>query len=205
MLRRDFNKSNKEYFLKNKNILISIAAFLIIGILLFAIIGMNGNFEIKGYNEFQVTVNEDIADNYSKYKNRIISIVNSYNGKFDNVLVSGEGDDTKFVVRYLNDIDSTKELEINKLIAEEININVDSVSEHVHVEGALQNKDIVYTVVSILLIILIASIFAYARYNGASAMAIIISNLLGTIGFISIGSILRLSIGMSYQTLLIFR
>ena len=44
--------------------------------------------------------------------------------------------------------------------------------------------------------------FAYFRYNGASALAIIISCALGTLAFMSIGAILRLSIGMSYFALL---
>ena len=62
MLKRDFTKSNKEYFIKNKKILISIGVFLLIGILLLAIIGLNGNFEVAGYNEFTVTVTEEKAN-----------------------------------------------------------------------------------------------------------------------------------------------
>ena len=44
MLKRDFTKSNKDYFLKNKILLICVAAFLLIGILVASIFGMNGNF-----------------------------------------------------------------------------------------------------------------------------------------------------------------
>ena len=58
MLKRDFTKSNKEYFKQNRIALISIALFLVLGIVIFAIFGMNGNFEIKGYNEFSITVGE---------------------------------------------------------------------------------------------------------------------------------------------------
>ena len=48
---------------------------------------MNGNFEVGGYNEFTVKVNENIAKDYSSHQTKIGSIVNSYNGRFDCVLV----------------------------------------------------------------------------------------------------------------------
>ena len=203
MLKRDFTKSNKEYFKKNKNILISIGVFLLIGILMFAILGMNGNFEIKGYNEFSISVNEKMTEDYSSNKNEIGNIINSYNGKFDNILISGEGDNTKYVVRYLKDIKNADVIEINKLIAEKLEVDVESVSEHVHVKGVVKSSDYLYTAVAILLLILISTIFAYVRYNGASAMAIMFACLLGTIGFVSVGAILRLTIGMSYFALLV--
>ena len=203
MLRRDFTKTNKEYFKKNRVVLISITLFLIVGILMFALLGMNGNFEIKGYNEFSVTVSEETTSNYSSHKSEISSVINSYNGKFDTILVYGEGDSTKYVIRYLNDINEASILEINELIAEEVDVDIDAVSEHIHVEGTLENKDYVYTAASILLVVVLATIFAYARYNGASALAMMFACLLGTIGFISFGSILRLSIGMSYFAMLV--
>ena len=203
MLKRDFTKSNRDYFKKSKNILIALGVFILIGILVFAIFGMNGNFEINGYHEFSVTVTEEKTKHYSTHKNEIGDIINSFNGKFDNVLVSGEGDNTKYVVRYLQDVKEADILEINKLVAEKLDVDVESVSEHVKVKGVVNSSDYVYTAVSILLIILIASIFAYIRYNGASAMAIIIANFLGTIGFISIGAILRLQIGLSYFAMLV--
>ena len=190
MLRRDFTKSNKEYFKKNRVALISISLFLIIGILMFALLGMNGNFEVKGYNEFSVTVSEETTSNYSIHKNEISSIIDSYNGKFDTVLIYGEGDNTKYVIRYLNDINEASILEINELIAEEVDVDIDAISKHIHVEGTLEDKDYVYTAATILLIVLLATIFAYARYNGASALAMMFGCLLGTIGFISFGSIL---------------
>jgi len=203
MLRRDFTKSNKEYFKQNKSILIGIAVFLLVGILVFAIFGMNGNFELKGYNEFSVTVNEKTTKEFGTYQREIGDIVNSYNGKFDNVSIYGEGDDTKFVVRYMKDLNETQRLEINKLVAEKLNVEINQVSSHTHVGPAVKNTDYVYTALSILLIIVLVTIFAYARYNGASALAVIISNLLGTLAFISIGAILRFQVGMSYFAMLV--
>ena len=203
MLRRDFTKTNKDYFKKNRLTLITISLFLIAGILMFAFLGMNGNFEINGYNEFSVTVSEEATNDYSAHKSEISSIIDSYNGKFDTILIYGEGDSTKYVIRYLNDIDEASILEINDLIAEEVDADIDDISEHTHVAGTLKNKDYVYTAASILLIVVLATIFAYARYNGASALAMMFACIFGTIGFISFGSILRLSIGMSYFAMLV--
>lgn len=203
MLKRDFTKSNKEYFKKNKITLISVAIFLIVGILVFAIFGMNGNFEVNGYNEFSITVSEKATEKFGTYQQEIGKIVDSYNGSFDNVSIYGEGDNTQFVVRYLKDINGADQIEVNKLIAEKIGVNVANVSEHTHVNSIVKNTDYVYTAVAILLIVVIASILAYVRYNGASAMAIILASLLGTLGFISIGAILRLSVGMNYFAMLI--
>ena len=203
MLKRDFTQSNKEYFKKNKNILIAVAVFLIVGILIFAIFGMNGNFEVNGYNEFSITVTESTAEKYNTHQREIGDIVNSYNGKFDTVLIYGEGDNTQYLVRYLKDVSDANIIEINKLVAEKLDVDVTAVSTHTHVNGVVKDTNYVYTALSILLIMVIATIFCYARYNGASAMSIIIANLLGTLAFISIGAILRLSIGMSYFAMLV--
>ena len=51
--------------------------FLYTSILMFAILGMNGNFEIKGYNEFSISVNEKMTEDYSSNKNEIGNIINS--------------------------------------------------------------------------------------------------------------------------------
>ena len=203
MLNRDFTKSNKEYFKANKNIIIAVLAFLLIGILVFAIFGMNGNFEVAGYKEFSVTINETIADNYSTHQREIGEIVNSYGGKFDSVQIYGEGDDTKYVVRYIKDLNAEQVLEVNKLVAEKLKVEVDSVSEHISVKPLTRASDYVYTIVSLLLIVLIATIFAYARYNGASAITVLLANLLGVLGFMSLTAILRLQVGMSYFAMLV--
>lgn len=203
MLRRDFTKSNKEYFKSNKKVLISIAVFLLVGILIFAIFGLNGNFEIIGYNEFTVNVNEKIADDINKYHSEIGNIIDSYDARFDNVRITGEGDNTQFVVRYLRDLKEKDVLEINKLVADELGVDQASISAHVHVKPIVKNSNYLYTALAILLLTVIVTIFAYVRYNGASALAIIIANLLGTMAFLSISALLRLSVGMSYLALLV--
>ena len=203
MLKRDFTKSNKEYFKQNRILLITIGIFLLVGVLIFSIFGFNGNFEVGGYNEFSVSITEETTKDYSSHKTKINSIINSYDGKCDNVLVSGEGDNTKYIIRYLNDVDDNKILEINTLIAEELGVEVSAVdAQHVHVEGSVTGSDILYTSLAIVLILLISTIFAYIRYNGASAMSILISCVLGTLAFLSLTAILRLPVGMSYFGLL---
>lgn len=203
MLRRDFTKSNKEYLKKNKIVLISVAVFLLIGLIIGAIFGLNGNFEVKGYNEFSVTIKESQRKNFNEYTKEIADVINSYDAKFDTVSLYGEGDNTKLVVRYLKDVNGADEIEINKLVSKKLDVEVEDVTEHVFVKPVMQNKDIVYTIAAILIIVLIATIFAYVRYNGASAMSIIIACLLGTFGYLSLSAILRLTIGMSYFAMLV--
>ncbi len=203
MLNRDFTKTNKEYFKSNKTILISILVFLLIGILMFAIFRMNGNFEVSGYNEFTVTVNEAKADDFVVCQRDIGDIINSYGGEFDTMTIYGEGDDTQFVVRYMDKLSASDQDEVNALVAEKLGVDIENISGHKKISSIVTNKDYVYTTLSILLIVVIATIFAYARYNGASAMAMIIACLLGTLSFMSIGSIFRLSVGMSYFAMLV--
>ena len=59
MLKRDFAKSNKEYFSKNKVTLISVALFLIVGIIIWSIFGLNTNFEMSNHNEFSIKAGAD--------------------------------------------------------------------------------------------------------------------------------------------------
>jgi len=203
MLRRDFTKSNKEYLKSNRIPLIAIAIFLIVGIVIFSIFGLNGNFELNGYNEFTITVQEKKVDNFAKYQHEISKIVNSYDGKFDTMLVSGEGDDTKFVVRYLKDVKNKDIIEINKLVAEELDIDQANISEHVEVASSVNKSDYIYTAVAVLIIAVIATIFSYVRYNGASALSLLAGYALGTLGLISICAILRLSVGTSFFAMLV--
>lgn len=203
MLKRDFTKSNKEYFKTNKITLIALIVFLVAGMLVFAIFGMNGNFEVNGYTEFRVTVGESATKEFSDHQQDIGKIINSFEGKFDNVSISGEGDDTQYIVRYLKDVNGNEQIEINKLVAEKLGVNLDDVSEHTKVNSIVKDTDYIYTATAILLLILICTIFAYARYNGASALSVMLSCIIGTMLFMSFTSILRLSIGMSYFAMLV--
>lgn len=203
MLSRDFTKSNKDYLNKNKYVLSIIAAFLVIGLIIACIFGFNGNFEFKGYNEFSVTVGSVSGKKANEYRQEIKDIVNSKGADFDSISVFGEGDLTKFVVRYSDDISAAKQSAINTKIAAELKLEITKISEHNEVDAVVEAKDYVYTASAILLVIVAATIFTYFRHNGASAIAILLACVLGTFGFMSVSAILRLSIGLSYFAMLV--
>lgn len=203
MLRRDFTKTNREYFKQNRIALISVALFLVIGMILLAIFGLNGNFEVGGYKEFTINVNSTMTKDFSKHQQEVSKIINSYNGKFDNMSVYGEGDNTQYVVRYLKDVKGNDIIEINQLVAEKLEVDVEEVSTHIKVKPSAKNTDYIYTILAILLIVLTATIFAFIRYNGASAMSIIIACLLGNMAILSINAMLRILVGMSFFAMLI--
>ncbi|MBE5741284.1 MAG: hypothetical protein E7351_01980 [Clostridiales bacterium] len=202
MLRRDFTKTNKDYFNKNKVVLMAVAMFLLLGVLIASIFGFNGNFEMKGCYQFTVTVEANKSDKYSDYADEISKIVNSYGGDYDTTSIAGEGDSTQLVVRYMVDLSGENEVKINLAVAEKLDVASDKISSHSYVSPVVKGTDYVYTAAAILLIVLIASIFAFVRYNGASAMAIILGCTLGSLGFMAITAILRLSVGLSYFAIL---
>lgn len=202
MLNRDFSKSNKDYLNKNKFMLIGVAVFLVLGLILGLIFGFNANFEIKGYNEFTIKAKESLVVEY-KNINEITSILNDKGGNCDLVLTSKNGDNSKFVVRYLNDLSEENVVEVNKLISEKLEIETDAISEHLKAKPIAKANDYIFTAVAILVLLVAACIFAYFRYNIASAMTVVISSVFGTAAFMCLGIILRLPIGMSYFGMLV--
>jgi len=200
MLKRDFTKSNREYFSKNKITLISVSLFLIVGILIAALFGFNQNFEFKGYNEFLVSVTADADINGCT--DAIEDVLDEYNADFDAALVSNEGDNTEIVVRYNKELSEKEFDEMREKLANKLIIDVLDITDNEFVGPIVKDIDYVFTATAILLLVAGVSVFAYFRYNGASALAIILGCLLGTLGFMSLASILRLTIGMSYFVLL---
>lgn len=203
MLKRDFTKTNKHYFAQHKIPLIVVASLLVLALIIGAIFGMNGNFEFKGYNEFKIQITETQAKEYSKNSNSVSTVVNSYGAHCDTISVFDEGDNTLLVVRYMNTVTQDEELKMNAEIATKLGIGVDKISNHVYVEPTVKASDYIYTVAAILLLLTIASVFVAIRYNRASTLALIFSCLLGTAGFLAIGTLLRLSIGLSYFAMLV--
>lgn len=200
MLKRDFTKSNKEYFAKNKIALISVGVFLLIGILIASIFGFNQNFELNGYYEFSINVTaETDVDDCTK---TIKEIVNEYGANYDSLSVFDEGDNTELVIRYTKQISNKNYAEMQTKLANKLIIDVEDISSSTHVGATASAVDYVYTACAIVLLVALVSVFAYFRYNGASALTIIISCVLSTLGFMCIGAILRLSIGMSYFVML---
>ena len=199
---RDFTKSNKDYFNKNKFILIGVAIFLIIGIVLWSVFGLNGNFEIKGYTEFSIKAGENKA-NYSAICETAQEVVNSYGGNYDNYQIFNEGDNTEIVIRYTNALTSENQAKINADIASNLELDDYQISEHISVKPVVDKIDYLYTAAAILIIAVVAILFAYFRYNGASALSLMIAYIMGTLGYISISAILRLSIGASFLAMLV--
>ena len=196
---RDFTKSNKEYLFKNRIGIICVGVFLIVGILMLALFGMNGNFEINGYTEFSVKVGED-SSTYATVVEETREIVNSYHAEFDSYSIFGEGENTEIVIRYTEKLTAENQVKLNNKLAGELNLLI---SDHSYVQPIVNDIDYVYTAAAILVLMLIAVLFAYFRYNGASAVSLAFSSVIATLGFISVGSILRLSVGMSYFAMLV--
>lgn len=199
-MHRDFKKSNRDYFSKNKIAIIVFAVFLIVGIVFGAVLGFKTNFEFTGYTEFSVRVGSEYNENVI---DEISNIVNSYGGDFDTASVYDQGDDTRIVIRYTNDLADDKKSEISTAIVTRLSLTESDISEQVRVSPTIKSMDYVYTACAILLLIVVATIFAYFRYNGASAISVILSTVLGTLAFMSLGTILRLTIGASYFAMLV--
>ncbi len=203
MLNRDFNKSVKSYINQNKIWLIVLASILIVGLIVGLIFGMNTNYEISGYNEFSITITAEDRKDFDSISNKIHSQVNKYDGDCDTISLFGEGDNSKVIVRYMSHVSAEDVSLMNNSIAQELNISIDLISDHVEVSPEVKASDYIYTATAILLLLVIVSIFAYFRYNGASAISIISASVIGTCGYIALSTILRLTVGMSYFAMLI--
>ncbi len=203
MLKRDFTKSNKEYFKQNKIPLIVLAVVFVVAIIIMAVFGFNGNFEMAGCTEFNVAIHTEDSATVSKYSKEIEKIVNECGGNLDTISIFDKGGNTKLVVRYTKELSTDKQTEITKAIITNLNLTELDVSEHVAVSPVVRPADYIYTVVAVLLLTTIASLFAYFRYNGASAVAIILSTIFANFAFLSISAILRLTIGLSYFAMIV--
>lgn len=203
MLRRDFNKPVKDYINKNKIWLIALVAILLVGLVVGIVLGFDTNYEISGYNEFSISINSDQRNKFNSYANSVEGLVNGFGGECDTISLYGEGDNSKIIVRYTNSLSANNVAELNNDIADELNISIDLISQHEKVAPQVKNTDYVYTVSAVLILIVIASLFAYFRYNGASAVCIILACIFGTAGFLAISSILRITIGLSYFAMIV--
>ena len=203
MLNRNFTKSNKEYFNKNKIALIVLLAVLVVGIIVVSCFGFKTNFETGSHTEFTVAIHTEDSKTIRNYSKDIEAIVKKQGGEFDTISIFGEGDNTKLVVRYLNILSSDKQTAIRDEIVSELKIELLDVSDFSVVSSAISANDYIYTALAIILLVAFASIFAYARYNGASAISIIISSIIATLGFMSVTGILRLTVGLSYFAMLV--
>lgn len=203
MLNRDFNKSAKDYLTKNRIWLIIVASIISLGLILGLVLGFNTNYEIKGYNEFSVSINNEARTKFTSYANEIETIVNNYGGDCDNIALYGEGDNSKIIVRYMNTISNDKIDDLDAEIVVKLSVDESDISSHTKVKGEVDADDYIYTAGAILIIIAIASIFCYVRYNGASAITIMLASMTGSLGMISLTAILRLTVGFSYFAMIL--
>ncbi|MBR1987629.1 MAG: hypothetical protein IKA36_01185 [Clostridia bacterium] len=203
MLNKDFSKSNLDYINKNRFKLLGVTLFLILGLIIALIFGFNGNFEMKGYNEFNVTVGTMEKSDRKDALKDIEKIVNSYDASYDSYSIIGDGGSTEVVIRYTKNISQEKQIKINEEICTELGIEQSMVTEHTHVGASVRAEDYIFCATAILIILLVASIFAMIRYNVPSAIALVATSAVGNLGFMSFASILRLSVGLSYFAMLV--
>ena len=204
---RDFSQSNREYIKKNKLPIIIVCLILVLGLICGIAFGFNGNFEFKGYNEFSVLVQDVSKSQISKYENKFETIVNERGGKVEDITIEGEGSNTKLVINYKTTLKSEKQTEINQEIAKILQIEESQIPEyisaHIYVSPVVKNLDYIYTAATILILLVVSTIFAYFRYDGACAISTILSCLLGSLVFVSFATIFRLTIGLSYFAMLV--
>ena len=203
MLNRDFSKNTMAYINKNKVSLILVSIILVVGLIMGLTLGMNTNFEMSTHQKFSVSITEQNIKNETSYVNSIKEVLRVYDADYDYYQISGEGDNTQIVVRYMNKLSDSNQTRVNNAIAEKLDIEVTKISNHVEVGAVVRNNDYIYTAMIILLMVAGASLFALFRYNGASAVSIIIANTFGTLLLMCASIIFRLQIGMSYFTMLI--
>lgn len=204
---RDFTASNKQYFSKNKFPILILCLVLVLGVVCGLVFGVRGNFEISGYNEFSVLAENIKTTELNKYQKDIETIVNKNGGDVFSISVGGEGNFSKFIVKYSATLKSATQTEINKEIAQKLGIEeseiANYISNHNFVAPVVRGRDYIFTAVAILIIVVLATIFAYFRYDGACAVSTILAALIGSLLFISFSTILRLTIGMSYFAMLV--
>lgn len=203
MLNRDFSKSSLEYMNKNKFKLIGITLFLILGLIMALVFGFNGNFEMKGYNEFSVTIGTMNKEDRNDAIEDIAEVVNSYKGSYDSYSIVGEGGNTELVIRYTKNVSQENQVKINQEICEELEIQSTMITKHTKVGASVRAEDYIFCAAVILVILLAATIFAIFRYNVASAISLLATSVVATWGFMSFASILRLSLGISYFAMLV--
>ncbi|MCQ2555938.1 MAG: hypothetical protein MJ149_01245 [Clostridia bacterium] len=201
MLNRDFTKSNKEYFNKNKWPLIAVAVFLLVGIVIACIFGFRGNFELAGATEFTVRIGS--TANVNECSASVKSTVNAYGGSVEDIAVFDDGDETRLVIRYSNDVNEVNQAKINDEIVTKLSLSSEDVVAHRFVAPTVRAKHYIFAAAVILILLVVASIFTAVRYNFASMIALLISCAVGTLGYLSISAILRLTIGLSYFAMLV--
>ena len=197
MINRDFTKSNKQYLLKNKFVLILISAILVLGIVMLCAFGFKGGPDVSGYNTFSIKMGTTYkADKLDDYTDDINTNLSEQGAELYSVQVTGEGSATTLIVKYRGEVkDSFK---LTSELSNDLIVNVSSISESSKVTPSVTNKDYIYTIAGGLIILAIAVIFIAFRYNLACAITAFTSSLLGVILLMALTVILRLTVNSSF-------
>lgn len=198
MINRDFTKSGKQYVKQNKFVLIALAVILTLGIVMLCVFGgFKGGADVSGCNTFSIQMGSsykaDKLDDYNKIINENLADADA---ELLSVQLTGEGDATTLVVKYLGDVKDESKLNID--IAKKLEISSLRFSDHTEVSPTLDSRDYIYTVVCGLIILAIAVTYIAIRYNLACAITCLGGALLSIATLMAVTSIFRLTINSSF-------
>ena len=197
MINRDFTRSGKEYIKKNKIVLIALAAIIAVGIVMICAFGFKSGADINGYNTFSINIGTEYkSDNLGDYTQDINTNLSAYDAELQSVQLTGEGDGTTLVVKYMGKIKDVSKL--NMELAEDLKIDVSTISEHTEVSASLTNQDYIYTIACGLIIVTLAVIYIVCRYNLACGITALCASSLGFVLLMCLTSMFRLTINSSF-------
>ena len=197
MINRDFTRSGKEYVKKNKFVLIALALILAMGIVMLCVFGFKGGSDVAGYNTFSIKMgNEYEADELKDYTQNINIVLAENDANLHSVQLTGEGDYTTLVVKYSGNIDDINKFNVE--LANELDVNVNIISEHYKVEASITSRDYIYAVACGLVIITIAVIYMAFRHNLACTITALIGSILGVALLMALVLIFRLTVNSSF-------
>lgn len=204
MLNRNFNESKKNYISKNKWTLIALGVFVLVGILVAAIFGFNGNPDFKGCNVVNVNVGTTTSDSkLDDYNSKLDKIFASNDLNLYSVQLKGVGAETTLEIKYTGKKTQSKIDKVNADIVSELEVDASQISEHKKVSATIDSADYIWTVVAGLLILIFASVFVAIRHNLAYAMCTLGAGAYSVLAILSAYAILRLEIGASFMFVVI--
>lgn len=204
MLNRNFSESKKTYLSKNKWNLIALGVFVLIGVLVAAIFGFNGNPEIKGCHLVNINIGTTTTDSQlDDYNSKLNQVFASNDLNLYSVQLKGVGAETTLEVKYTGKKIESKIENLNADIATELEVDASQISQHKKVSATVSSSDYIWTVVAGLLILIFASIFVAIRHNLAYAMCTLGAGVYSILAMLSAYAILRLEVGASFMFVVI--
>lgn len=197
MINRDFTRSGKEYVNKNKIVLIILAMIVAIGVVMMCVFGFKGGTDVAGYQTFSINIGSEYeSDKMGDYTQEINAKLSSYDAELQSVQLTGEGDSTTLVVKYLGKVKDVAKL--NTKLAENLKLDVSTISAHTKVSANLTNNDYIYAIAGGLIILVLAVIYVACRYNLACAITALAGSIFGVILLMCLTAIFRLTVNSSF-------